>query len=199
MGKYLELAALAKAQTPYDQNDLNDIRDKSDTYVRPNGRRPYDISQRHPSSDDLSAFSVVTSVVANPLNKDLNRICRFGRTLFELERRCPDRVPHERWRLAIDDGRRFLPAWGEQAEALGWTARDLFGLHNIPANPAPSYQRLARYDCTALIWLLQGCPVVALTEGTATIRMATGSKLTYRRHNKPAYGPLGDSIDDFLA
>jgi hypothetical protein len=49
------------------------------------------------------------------------------------------------------------------------------------------------------VWLLQGCPVVALTEATAALRMPTGSVVTYRRHNKPAYGPLGDSLDDFVA
>jgi hypothetical protein len=31
--------------------------------------------------------------------------------------------------------RRFLAKWGEQAEALGWTARDLFGLHEPLAQP----------------------------------------------------------------
>ena len=122
----------------------------------------------------------------------------YAKALAELTRCCPHRVDTARWQQCIRDAYGFLHDWAEQAEALGWTARDLFGLHQPPASPAPSYQRLSRYDQTGLIWLLQGCPVVALTEGTATIRMATGSKLTYRRHNKPAYGPLGDSIDDFM-
>ena len=34
------------------------------------------------------------------------------------------------------------------AEALRWTARDLFGLHAVPDNPAPNYRRLSRYDET---------------------------------------------------
>jgi hypothetical protein len=127
---------------------------------------------------------------------DFGRLNRFGRTLSELERRCPAHVEPGRWQLAVDDGRRFLTRWGEQADALGWTARDLFGLHEVPSNPHPSYRRLIRYDCTGLIWLLQGCSVVALTESTAAIRMTTGSILTYRKDNKPAYGPLGDSLDD---
>jgi hypothetical protein len=43
----------------------------------------------------------------------------------------------------------------------------------------------------------QGRPGVALTEDTATIRNpATGSLTTYRRFNKPALGPVGDSLDD---
>ena len=29
-------------------------------------------------------------------------------------------------------------------------------LHDPPAVPHPSYSRLSRYDCTGLVWLLQG-------------------------------------------
>jgi hypothetical protein len=122
-----------------------------------------------------------------------------ARVLSELERRCPDHVDEPRWRLAIDDARRFLTRWGEQAEALRWTARDLFGLHKVPANPDTRYRRLSRYDCTGLIWLLQGQPVVALTDTAAAIQSKAGSITTYRKRNKPAYGPLGDALDDFVA
>jgi Protein of unknown function (DUF3987) len=86
---------------------------------------------------------------------------------------------------------------GEQAEAMGWTSRDLFGLHPPPDNPAPSYRRLSRYDHTGLIWLLAGRPVVALTEATAAIQNPTGNVTVYRRFNKPALGPVGDSLDYF--
>jgi hypothetical protein len=101
--------------------------------------------------------------------------------LAALERRCPDFVPLDRWRRALIDGRRFLSQWGEQAEALGWTAIDVFGLHEPPAEPHPSYRRLSRYDCTGLVWLLDGRSVVALTAESATIRTLTGTLLTYRR------------------
>jgi hypothetical protein len=47
------------------------------------------------------------------------------------------------------------------------------------------------------VWLLRGCEVVALTETTAAIRCPSGSILTYRKFNKPAYGLVGDSLDDF--
>ena len=124
------------------------------------------------------------------------RINRFGRTLSGLEAQCPDLIPVNRWQLAIDDARAFLARWGEQAEALGWTARDLFGLQTPPARPHPSYSRLSCYDETGLIWLLQGRPVVALTEATAAIQSSTGAITIYRRHNKPALGPPGDSLDD---
>src|SRR5262249_29123795 len=109
----------------------------------------------------------------------------------------PALVEPARWQQAIEDGRRFLSQWGKQAERLGWTSRDLFGLHAVPANPHASYNRLSRYDCVGLVWLLEGKPVVALTETTASIRHPSGSVTTYRRLNKPALGPVGDSLDDF--
>jgi hypothetical protein len=122
---------------------------------------------------------------------------RYGRVVAALEAACPDHVPVDRWQAAVEDGRRFLARWGEQAEALGWTARDLFGLHMPPENPRPSYARLSRYDETGLIWLLRGREVIALTEATAAIQGSTGATTIYRRHNKPALGPLGDSLIDF--
>jgi hypothetical protein len=47
-----------------------------------------------------------------------------------------------------------------------------------------------------LVLLLQGRRVIALHKDTAIIETATGT-VSYRRHNKPALGPLGDSLDDF--
>jgi hypothetical protein len=121
---------------------------------------------------------------------------RYERVCSALESCCPTLLPVDRWQFAVDDGRRFLARWGEQAEALGWTARDLFGLAPVPGVPHPSYSRLSRYDATGLIWLLRGRPVIALTEATAAIRSPTGAVTVYRRFNKPALGPLGDSLDD---
>jgi hypothetical protein len=89
-----------------------------------------------------------------------------------------------------------LATWGEQAEALCWSSSDLFGLHTPPENPRPSYRRLSRYDETGLIWLLEGCEVLAVTATTATIRRPSGSTTTYRKKNTPAPGALGDSLDD---
>ena len=114
-----------------------------------------------------------------------------------LQLRPPALVPENRWRLCVSDGSRFLAKWGDQAEALGWTSADLFGLHKPPERPRPRYCRLSRHDETGLCWMLGGRPVVALTETTATIRNpATGAITTYRRFNKPGLGPLGDSLED---
>ena len=113
-----------------------------------------------------------------------------------LEHRCPDYVEPDRWQQAVEDGRRFLPQWGEQAVALGWTPRDLFGLHRLPDKPAASYQRLSRYDESGLVWLLHGRQVVALTEATASIKGTRGNINIYRKNNKPTLGPEGDSLDN---
>jgi hypothetical protein len=122
---------------------------------------------------------------------------RLLHVLDVLDSRCPDHIEPDRWRQAVEDGRRFLATWGTQARALGWTARDLFGLHKPPENPHPSYRRLSRYDATGLIWLLEGREVIALTEETAAIRWPSGSVTVHRKRNKPTLGPLGDSMDDF--
>ena len=122
---------------------------------------------------------------------------RLGRTYAALAACSPEHVLADRWQQAVQDGRRFLAKWGEQAVALGWTPRDLFGLHKPPDQPHPSYRRLSRYDETGLIWLLQGRPVVALTAATAAIENPTGAVTVYRRYDKPALGPVGDSLDDF--
>jgi hypothetical protein len=133
----------------------------------------------------------------NDQSPPFGRLNRFCRTFATLETGCPELVPVDRWQAAVDDGRRFLARWGEQAEALGWTSHDLFGLHTPPAAAHPSYSRLSRYDETGLIWVLRGRPVVALTTATAAIESPTGAVAIYRRHNKPALGPVGDSLDDF--
>jgi hypothetical protein len=39
-------------------------------------------------------------------------------------------VPLERWHQFVNDAGIFLDKWGREAEQLGWTAEDLFGLHS---------------------------------------------------------------------
>jgi hypothetical protein len=129
---------------------------------------------------------------------ELPRAQRYRKVFGILQLRPPALIPVERWRECVRDGSKFLARWGEQAEALGWTSADLFGLHTPPEQPHPSYRRSSRYDCIGLIWLLEGRAVVALTADTAAIENpATGRITTYRRFNKPSCGPLGDSLEDF--
>jgi hypothetical protein len=120
----------------------------------------------------------------------------YARAIATLRERCPGYVEEERWRQAVEDGRRFLAHWGEQAAALGWTEGDLFGLHEPPAEPHPSYQRLSRRDCIGLVWLLQGAPVVALTADAAAIETADRtSGLMYYRPPATSAAPASMSSD----
>jgi hypothetical protein len=119
----------------------------------------------------------------------------YGHLLNKLRSECPDLIEHEQWQQAIRDAEIFLAIWGTQAQALGWTERELFGLHPVPERPAAAYRRLSRYDETGLIWLLRGRPVVALTATEAAIQGAT-AVLMYCKLNKPAFGSIGDSLDD---
>jgi len=149
-----------------------------------------DVTQRATANESFGSFDSAHGTAFS------NFPARYSWVLTALDAGCPDLVPVNRWQLAVDDARAFLERWGDQAEALGWTARDLFGLHQPPTPPHPTYSQLSRYDETGLIWLLQGRPVVALTETTAAIQNPTGAITTYRRRNKPALGPVGDSLDD---
>jgi hypothetical protein len=125
---------------------------------------------------------------------ELPQAQRYRKVFGFLQLKPPVLVEVERWRQCVQDGSKFLAVWGEQAEALGWTSADLFGLHTPPEQPHPSYNRLSRYDATGLCWLLQDRPVVALTAATAAIENDSGSITVYRKHNKPALGPVGDSL-----
>lgn len=172
MGKYLDIfRAAEQPHCSYDKNDIND-----QTYT-----------------------SAGTQAAVHNQQYEFGRICRFGRSFDELERRCPDLVDIADWQRAVEDARRFLARWGKQAEALAWTTADLFGLAPVRPRPPANYRRLSRYDLTGLLWLLRGRPVVALTTTTAAIQAPSGSILTYRRHRKPPLGPLGDSLDDMEA
>jgi hypothetical protein len=109
---------------------------------------------------------------------------RLANVFRVLESRCPAHVEQADWQQAVEDGRRFLAAWKDQAAALGWTDRDLFGLQPVPPQPSLRYRRLSRYDETGLIWLLRGASVVALTDSTAAVANTSGAITTYRR-NRP--------------
>ena len=111
MGKYLDLLATFEARETRDKSDKSD---KSNTYARQKCDQGCDQSQAPQNGNDLSSPYVATSVAANPLNFNLCRFGRFGRTLSELERHCPDLVELSRWQQAVEDGQRF-PVRADQA------------------------------------------------------------------------------------
>jgi hypothetical protein len=123
-------------------------------------------------NSSVSSVSRVSTDIENPMP--------ISFALTALEYRKPELVSVEDWQRAVDDGRRFIVQWGEQAETLGWTADDLFGLHDPPEQPGPTYRRLSRYNMTGLIWLLHGQPVVDLTADHAVIGRVGGP--TFYRH-----------------
>jgi hypothetical protein len=100
-----------------------------------------------------------------------------------LRQRCPDLVDGAAWQRIVEDSRRFLADWGAEAERLGWTADDIFGLPPVPERPAWNYSRLARLDQVGLIWLLRGRRVVALSADQAVI--ATPSEASIRSAGYP--------------
>jgi hypothetical protein len=116
---------------------------------------------------------------------------RYKRTFAHLELRRPAYIEETRWRQCITDGRAFLRQWGETAQRLNWSSRDLFGLIPVPSDAKPSFSRLSRYDQLGLCWTLEGRgKVVALTAEAAVIHTSTDATLTYYRHGRPAYGPV---------
>jgi hypothetical protein len=120
----------------------------------------------------------------------------YSTVVSGLRSKCPTAVDDTDWQQAIMDSDRFMEQWVDQAAALGWTARDLFGLAPVPDRASPNFRRLSRYDLTGLIWLLRGRPVVAVTENSAAIQGSSGAVTIYRKNSKPALGPLGDGLDD---
>ncbi len=81
------------------------------------------------------------------------------------------------WHTLQEDALTFLRGWADQAHRLGWTALDLFGAHLTKPT--------ARLDCAGLVLLLQGRPVVAITDDSAAIRTTSGASLTFRRRAAP--------------
>ena len=56
---------------------------------------------------------------------------RYAIGLAKLVSDCPQLIEPEAWQQAVADAQAFLARWGPQAAALGWTARELFGLHPV--------------------------------------------------------------------
>lgn len=86
----------------------------------------------------------------------------------------PCDVPPHRWVRFIDDAGRFLDGgWAERAAALGWGPLEVFGCNR--------WAPFARIDQAGLVWLLNGRPLIAMTEAAAVIACAAGVHQTYRR------------------
>lgn len=89
----------------------------------------------------------------------------------------PASLSEAEWRLALDDGGRFLDAWGADAATMRWTAGELFA---VP-----------RGGCAGgLAWQLKGARVVAL--GEERTQLTDGRIIRRGREND---GKLEDGSD----
>jgi hypothetical protein len=130
MGRYLEI--FRRTARECEISEVSEKSDQSTTYLR----EKVELFRNRQDVRNEACEIRGTSFAANPLAEDLNRFSRFFRILQELERRCPPHIDPTDWQQAIEDGHKFLARWGEQAEALGWTTPELFGLHAVPERPA---------------------------------------------------------------
>jgi hypothetical protein len=134
-------------------------------------------TDREGTSDPTPASEAPSRPPQRPETDAESSLATLAKAYLRLRRGPPDGVDDARWRAALTDGDAFMETWGDQAEALGWTTADLFGLH--PKAP------LSRYEAMGLFWLLRGRPVMFLTRTEAIIRTPTGATLTFRRMARP--------------
>jgi hypothetical protein len=59
----------------------------------------------------------------HPKNESSKLDAKFWRDFGALESECPEYVPAERWQQTVEDARRFIAVWGDQAAALGLDGR----------------------------------------------------------------------------
>jgi hypothetical protein len=83
-----------------------------------------------------------------------------------------------RWQRIVDAVGVFIDRWAVKAIRCGWGDLDVFGCN--PDRPD------ARFDAMGLAMLLDRCEVIAVDEGGATLRTASGSGLRFHRRGLPA-------------
>jgi len=75
---------------------------------------------------------------------------------------CPAAFALKQWAAIINDGGIFIDRWAEEAERLGWTAEEVFGV----GRDAPD----ARHDLKGLLLQINGWEVIAIDAGKATVK-----------------------------
>jgi hypothetical protein len=96
-----------------------------------------------------------------------------GVAILQLRPR-PSGIPGHRWRLFIEDCRRFVASpWARRAAELGWTADGLFG-----SRYASPHEHIGT---AGLLWNLAGGQIVQLHRDGATFVTENGSQRTFHR------------------
>jgi hypothetical protein len=155
-GEWLwQLPAPASAPMPDVLSSPASIVPVSDVYAA--GLSPRDISA---STEALRADAEVTTDDASTRWVPFDWI--RGVELIQLRPR-PSGIPVHRWRLFIEDCRRFLASpWPERAAELGWDSASLFGCR---------FERPHEHLGSAgLLWNLAGANILRLYKNGATIK-----------------------------
>jgi hypothetical protein len=100
---------------------------------------------------------------------------------------CPPDVDPEAWRQLIDDAGCFLDRWGSEADRMGWSALDVFGVSRVVPHTG--------YDAVGLVLLIRGGEVIAIGSDRATIRTCEGKCLTYLRRTRAGTVAVWDLVD----
>ena len=96
-----------------------------------------------------------------------------GVAILQLRPR-PSGIPGHRWRLFVEDCRRFVASpWARRAAELGWTADGLFG-----SQYASPHEHIGS---AGLLWSLAGGQIVQLHRDGATFVTENGSQRTFHR------------------
>ncbi|MFD1610826.1 hypothetical protein ACFSCW_03310 [Sphingomonas tabacisoli] len=92
-------------------------------------------------------------------------------------------IAPDRWNALVNDAAALFNAWALQALRLGWTERDLFGVH---PSLRPHHQVL-----NGLAWRCDGFRVIALTEHSASLEgKASRTPSRYFQGDASALVPL---------
>jgi hypothetical protein len=115
-------------------NDVTVVTTQKQEVKRENSEtRPDELADE---CDEVLAERRDKTVATTDTCNDISAV--FTGAYSRLLQTCPDKVDQDQWLRARADACTFLATWGEQAAALGWTADDLFGLHQPPrGRPLP--------------------------------------------------------------
>lgn len=89
----------------------------------------------------------------------------------------PKQYDEKRWEQIINDAGVFLDKWGKQAQGLGWSSIDAFGVHHNRPTDA--------LHCLGLVPLLKGGRVILLYPDKAELTTAGGAHQTFFKRGKP--------------
>ncbi|GJE29531.1 hypothetical protein [Methylobacterium organophilum] len=136
------------------------------------------------------AAKIPASVCEKTINckSDAAKVSQHGLRKWRagLERMAPDRMPcpgyrYDEWARVLARCLRFLDLFGEQAEALGWTAPHLFGVHPVAG--------IVRVDACGALVLPSG--------GEPRLLSATEIQLGHLTHREKPGQPAGILIWEF--